>query len=92
MDNLIFNPCRDRKELKRYGFKYNDFEDWHIFDDEMETEISFGDNGEFIFANGSGYIVYAQIEWLIPIIYDLIKANLLIKKEKDLWENKKNVT
>lgn len=82
MNNLIFNPHRDRKELKKYGFKYTEFEDWHIFSDDGEIEISFGDHGEFIFDNGSNYIEHYQIEWVISIIYDLIKNNLLIMQNK----------
>lgn len=80
MSDLIFNPLRNKNELKKYGFKYSDFEDWHIFGDDGEMEISFGDNGEFIFENGSNYIEHYQIEWAISIIYNLIKDGLLIKK------------
>lgn len=82
MDNLIFNPCHKKTELINYGFKYSEFEDWHIFSEDGESEISFGDNGEFIFATGSNYVEHYQIEWVISIIYDLIKNNLVIMKEK----------
>lgn len=83
MKQLKFNPKKDMKELEKYGFNYTYGEDWHrCFD---STFVSRGDNDEFVVSHDYEYLededVEKDINQLLLLEYDLIKADLLIVEE-----------
>ncbi len=83
MKQLKFNPEKDMRELDKYGFNYTYGEDWHIFFDN--TFVSRGDNDEFVVSCDYEYLededVEKNINQLLLLEYDLIKADLLIVEE-----------
>ena len=76
MKQLKFNPDEDMKELAKFGFGYTYGEDWHRYFDNIS--VSRGDNNEFVIDLNDGDYWETEIEQLLLLEYDLIKANLLI--------------
>lgn len=86
MSKLIFNPEKDMKELEKYGFSYTIGDDWHkTF---KYIYVSRGDNNEFVIIYYFGIIddeieeFQEELEQLLLLQYNLIKANLIIDEEE----------
>lgn len=65
----------DLKELEKYGFRYSFGEDWHYYFDNIS--ISLGDNRELVIGLNDNDFCYKEINYLINILYDLIKDGLV---------------
>lgn len=93
MKQLKFNPDEDMKELEKYGFEFKEIYGWRY---EYKNSNRLIDNSDLLlkpyedinvvtFDERNVLYIHANTHMVMipPIIYDLIKAKLLMVEDKD---------
>lgn len=78
MSKLIFNPEKDMKVLLDYGFKLNDDEEYElVFEKDNIQVLIIVENEGTVCIQSNAFVIRE-----LGVLYDLIKANLIIDEEE----------